>query len=78
MREEIETLQQDLDQLKAQRKETPKHISVDELPEDARFRQLATRSKQLIDSVKMIAYRAETAMSNSLQDETVLSRIDKP
>jgi hypothetical protein len=75
LQEEIETLQQDLDQLKAQRKDTPKHISVDELPEEARFRQLASRSKQLIDTVKMIAYRAETAMANSLREH--LTRPDE-
>lgn len=75
LQEEIETLQQDLKTLKAQRKETPQHITVEELPEDARFRQLSTQSKQLIDTVKMIAYRAETAMANSLREH--LTRPDE-
>jgi hypothetical protein len=68
LQEEIETLQHDLDALKAKRKETPHHVTVDELPEEARFRQLSTHSKHLIDTIKMIAYRAETAMANSLRE----------
>ena len=68
LREEIETLQGEVDTLKASRKETPHHITINELPEDARFRQLSNRSRQLIDTIKMIAYRAETAMANSLRE----------
>ena len=68
LKEEIETLQHDLNALKARRKQTPHHITVDELPEEARFRQLSTQSKHLVDTIKMIAYRAETAMANSLRE----------
>ncbi len=68
LQEEIEALQRDIRTLKVQRKATARHIDVDELPEDAQFRQLSTQSKQLIDTLKMIAYRAETAMANSLRD----------
>jgi hypothetical protein len=68
LQEEIEALQHDLHGLKGQRKQTPHHITLEELPEEARFRQLSTRSKQLLDTVKMIAYRAETAMANSLRE----------
>jgi hypothetical protein len=68
LQEEIETWQHARDALKAKRKETPHHIRVDELPEEARFRQLSTQSKHLVDTIKMIAYRAETAMANSLRE----------
>jgi hypothetical protein len=68
LQEDIEALQGELDTLKAKRKQTPHHITVDELPEEARFLQLSTQSKQLIDTIKMIAYRAETAMANSLRE----------
>jgi hypothetical protein len=68
LQEEIEALQHELDALKAERKQTPQHITVEELPEEARFRQLSTHSKQLVDTIKMIAYRAETAMANSLRE----------
>lgn len=66
--EEIETQQHELKALKAKRKETPHHVTVDELPEEARFRQLSTQSKHLIDTIKMIAYRAETTMTTSLRE----------
>jgi len=68
LQEEIEALQHALDALKAKRKETPHHVTIEELPEEARFRQLSTQSKQLVDTIKMIAYRAETAMANSLRE----------
>jgi hypothetical protein len=68
LQEEIETLKHDLNALKEKRKETPHHITLEELPEAARFRQLSTQSKQLLDTLKMIAYRAETAMANSLRE----------
>ena len=68
LQEEIETLQHELAALKAKRKQTPHHVTIDELPEAARFRQLTTQSKHLIETIKMIADRAETAMANSLRE----------
>jgi hypothetical protein len=44
-------------------------------PEEARFRQLSTQSKPLVDTIKMIAYRAETAMANGLREH--LTRPDE-
>jgi hypothetical protein len=38
------------------------------LPEAERFQQLSTHSKHLVDTLKMIAYRAETAMANLLRE----------
>ena len=75
LQEEIEALQGELDTLKAKRTDTPQHITTDELPEEARFRQLSTQSKHLVDTIKMIAYRAETAMANSLREH--LTRPDE-
>jgi len=68
LREDIEALQHALATLKAKRKETPRHITTEELPVEARFVQLSIHSKQFIDTIKMIAYRAETAMANSLRE----------
>jgi hypothetical protein len=65
---EIESLQTEIQTLKQARKATAHHISVDELPEEQRFPQLSTQSKHLIDAIKMIAYRAETAMANILRE----------
>ena len=62
--EEIEHLKADLQQLKAKRKETPKHLELAQLPEADQFAQLAGTRKHLVDTIKMIAYRAETAMAS--------------
>jgi transposase-like protein len=64
--DEIEQLQEGLKTLKEQRKDTPSHLDAKDLPEESRFRRLSTHSKQLLDTLKMIAYRAETAMANVL------------
>lgn len=45
-----------------QRAQTPKKIKIVELPEDQRPTALKTPGKMLVDIVKMIAYRAETAL----------------
>jgi transposase-like protein len=66
LQERIEQLQAQLDTLKTERKATEHHIAFEQLPEPQRFRQLSTQSKHLIDTIKMIAYRAETAMANIL------------
>ncbi len=63
-----------LNVLKGKRKETQKHITIAELPERERFSKLATQTKQLIDTVKMVAYRAETALVNILREK--MSRND--
>lgn len=60
----ITATEADLSALKVKRKETKRHITIAELPEDQKFRQLSTHSKHLIDTIKMIAYRAETALVN--------------
>jgi hypothetical protein len=75
MQEEIEHLQQALGVLKTQRKATEHHILFKDLPDSQKFRQLRNHSKQLIDTIKMIAYRGETAMANVLR--SVIKRPDE-
>ncbi|MBF0548292.1 MAG: hypothetical protein HQM08_27905 [Candidatus Riflebacteria bacterium] len=58
-----------LEKLKQDRKEVAKHICVSELPEEERFRRLSVHSKHFIDTIKMIAYRSETAMANILREK---------
>jgi len=60
--------QTEIEKLKSERKATPKHIFISELPEEERFQSLGTKSKDLLDTIKMIAYRAETAMVNILRE----------
>ena len=72
--QQIVQIEQEIVELKAQRKATPRHIAVKDLPAEHRFSQLHSASKHFIDTIKMVAYRAETAMVHVLRD--VLSRHD--
>jgi hypothetical protein len=58
----IQDRQLQLDALKAQRKQTPKHVLLKDLPEVDRFTQLHADKKHLVDTIKMISYRAETML----------------
>jgi len=72
--DEIAVMKVDIAALKERRKETPHHITIAELPEEKKFRQLSTHSKHLLDTIKMSAYRAETAMANIAREN--MSRTD--
>jgi hypothetical protein len=74
LQEAIEDLDRQIRQLKAQRKQTQHHIAVKDLPESDRFSRLLTERKHFIDTIKLIAYRAETSMASLLRDK--LSRAD--
>ena len=67
-REEIEQFAHEVDSLKEQMNSIPKHLAWDDYPEEAKFERLAPSRKRLTDTVKMVAYRAETAMSNLLRE----------
>jgi len=67
--EQIEQLEHEVDLLKEQMSGTPKHLNWDEFPEEAKFQRLAPSRKRLTDTVKLVAYRAETAMSGLLREE---------
>lgn len=69
--EEIEGFENEIQNLKQTIKKTPKHITWGELTKQDKFYKLKTERKRLMDTVRMIAYRAETAMANLLQSETV-------
>ena len=58
----VEAAAEQLQKAKAKRKELPKHIEIKELPEEQRFAQLAPVGKQLVDTIKLMAYRAETSL----------------
>ena len=60
--ESINNLQKHLAQLKDQRTKTPRHILMKELPANQQFTRLRSDSKHFIDTLKMVAYRAETAL----------------
>ena len=72
--EAIEHLEHELSEVKRLQSETPRHLSWEALPEESKFEQLAPSRKRLLDTVKMIAYRAETAMVGIVRES--LSRVD--
>ena len=69
LRLRIESRETQITRLKEQRKQERKHITVSELPEEEKWLKLATRSKHFIDTVKIIAYRAETAMAQIVREK---------
>ncbi len=68
LREEIQILDVEIDNLKQQRKNTPHHIPVKALPEEDRFTRLRTERKHFVDTIKMIAYRAESSLASLLRE----------
>lgn len=68
LREEIEVLDREIGNLKQQRKDTSHHVPVNSLPEEERFTRLRTERKHFIDTIKMIAYRAESSMASMLRE----------
>ena len=72
--EAIEQFEKELTEINDLLKKTPSHLKWHELPETKRFERLAPSRKQLVDTVKMIAYRAETAMASVVRE--VLARPD--
>jgi len=72
--EAIEPLEEEMAEIKRQLKTTPSHLEWDALPASEKFERLAPSRKQLVDTVKMIAYRAETAMASIVRES--LARTD--
>jgi len=68
LREESQALDLEIDNLKQLRKNTPHHVAVQSLPDEDRFTRLRTERKHFIDTLKMIAYRAESSMSSLLRE----------
>ncbi|WP_291991554.1 helix-turn-helix domain-containing protein [Candidatus Accumulibacter sp. ACC003] len=60
--EALQAVQEELKRLCAARKASPRKMTIDSLPEAERPTQLPPLNKMLCDTVKMVAYRAETAM----------------
>ncbi len=68
LREAIQALDLDIAACKQRRKETPHRMAVNSLPEEDRFTRLRTERKHFLDTIKMIAYRAETSMASVLRE----------
>ncbi|MCD6485751.1 MAG: hypothetical protein J7K35_00260 [Syntrophobacterales bacterium] len=75
LQEEVECMEQTLADLTACRRDTPQHVMLSDLPPEDQFRKLGMKSKYFIDTIKLIAYRAETAMVNIVRQ--TMSHLDE-
>jgi len=57
-----------VDGFKEKRATTPRKVQLKELPPADRLRQLCPESKHFIDTVKLIAYRAESALAGEVRE----------
>jgi hypothetical protein len=72
--EAVAELQRSVGKLKEDRKAVPRHTTLDKLPEGERFTRCRPQAKRLLDTIKMVAYRAETAMTTIIREK--MSRHD--
>ena len=63
---EADDLDHEIETLKEQRKELPNHIRVADLPEGEKLDTLPMPERLFLDTIRMIAYRAETRMMSAL------------
>ena len=68
-------MENELTGLKTQKASTPQHLDWNELPKEQKFERLAPSRKRLVDTVKLVAYRAETALAMIVREE--LSHVDE-
>lgn len=57
----------EIEYIKQQRKAISKKITYAELPENKRFDNVINQRKYFLDTIKLIAYRAETSLSNIIK-----------
>ena len=69
LQEEIQQQEARVEELKGKRREQDRKIPFAKLPEADRFDQLSNRSKHFIDTIKIIADRAETALVRILREK---------
>ncbi len=67
--EDIIFLESEILLLKKQKKQMDKYIELSQLPEHQRFSGFINEKKHFLDLIKMIAYRAETAMSSIISEK---------
>jgi transposase len=75
LQDQIEQFENELATLKERKQSTPKHLAWDDLPESEKFERLTPSRKRLTDTVKLIAYRAETALASIVREK--MSHVDE-
>ncbi len=68
LQQEIQQLQTQLQERKAERAALEHHLPLGKVPEAERFDRLSSGSKDLVDTIKLVAYRAETAMAHVMRE----------
>ena len=66
-RNEIAVLEQEAGLIKQKKKQVPRKIQFSQLPENEKFDNAINQRKAFLDIIKMISYRAETAMANMIK-----------
>jgi len=69
LQEDIAIYQEQLNQLKAKRKEIPTKIPYSQLPESEKFKAVYNERKQLVDTIKMICARSELATGSLIKKD---------
>jgi transposase-like protein len=68
LQREVQELQTQLKDKKAERAGVAHHLPLGQVPEAERFDRLSSGSKDLVDTIKLVAYRAETAMAHIMRE----------
>jgi hypothetical protein len=68
LQQDIEQIQTQLQKLKTQRANLDHHVTLGQVPPSERFDRLSSGSKDLVDTIKLVAYRAETAMAQVVRE----------
>jgi hypothetical protein len=66
LKEKAQQIEQQINRLTAKRKDIKYKIPIGDMPENERYTKLHQESKYLMNIIKMICYRAETAIANKL------------
>lgn len=66
---EIQALENEIEKIKTKKMATPRKIQYAQLPENERFSNVINDRKHFLDTIKMIAYRAETSMVNMIMPQ---------
>jgi hypothetical protein len=67
LNEQINSLETEIEKIKQKKLETPRKISYSQLPEQQKFDTVINQRKFFLDTIKIISYRAETAMANIIK-----------
>ena len=66
--EDVRSLRAELEEMKRKLKDIPRRLPYEKLPENEKFKGLESTRKLLMDTIRMVAYRAETAMASMADD----------